>query len=524
MPKLFEESRIEECKRVLKASKTKTQFDTRKDTIKRLIGYVDKAGSDEEFYAIAWNDFPVWSVAFINDDSGNPLFPSLWQIEYARKMSAKKYVWAMCSRKIGKSTLLSVKNLHDMCGLVPKRIVCFAPTLKQDFVFEKMGKYLDNSPYLKEVFVGARGSITKDYIDLINGSSCQNKTIGLATKGELTRGEYGDIVTVDEVQKIEAPVMRQVIFPIIADAYSEKKFRMLGTPNLYTNPNLEREWRQWKKDSEGLESEYGFMQVDWRRGVREGCLDEKYVLKEQERMTPDEFMMEYEAGFPEQGSRFFDSLLLDSCMDDSYTFSNIRNKDCAYCMSVDWATFVNRTQIIVGEFEKNTKTLRYIAWKEIDPKRTKLDYENQIEIVKSMFYNYSCEWICPDATSNQDALIRMLVSGNNSIPEGQLYKTGDRLGYVATDVLNDQMWRNHKQQMVKGRIKVPRGGTVEKRFFEAWKKEHNELDVKVIRNGQMIKLEEPKNGYKDLAVACGMLSLAIPFYDRGKAFYGLDGW
>jgi len=524
MPKLFEEKRVDICKEVLMKSRRRVQFDFRKEVLQRFKKYVETSTSDEEFYARVWNDFPVWSIAFIDDDSNTPLFPAVWQAEYAKKMGTKKYVWAMCSRKVGKSTLLAVKNLHDMCGLVPKRIVCFAPTLKQDFVFEKMGKYLYNSPYLREVFVGQKGSITKDYIELINGSSCQNKTIGLSTKGELTRGEYGDIVTVDEVQKIEAPVMRQVIFPIIADAYSEKKFRMLGTPNLYTNPNLEREWRQWKRDSEGLESEYGFMQVDWRRGVREGCLDEKYVLKERERMTPDEFSMEYEAIFPEQGSRFFDTAILDSCMDESAGFSNTRSGGKVYCLSVDWATFVNRTQIVVGELDKESKELRYIAWKEIDPKRARLDYENQIELVKAMFWNYGCEWMCPDATSNQDALIRMLVTGANPIPEGMIYKTGDRTGYVATDVLNDQMWKNHKQQIVKGRIKIPLNGATERRFFESWKKEHNELDVKVIRNGQMIKLEEPKNGYKDLAVACGMLSLVIPAYDKGKAFFGLDGW
>ena len=485
---------------------------------------MQNSGSDEEFYARVWNDFPVWSVAFIDDDAGNPLFPARWQIEYAQKMAQRKYVWAMCSRKVGKSTLLSIKNLHDMCGLVPKRIVCFAPTLKQDFVFDKMCKYLDASTYLKEVFISNKGSITKDYIELMNSSSCQNKTIGLATKGELTRGEYGDIVTVDEVQKIEEPVMRQVVFPIIADAYSEKKFRMLGTPNLYTNPNLEKNWRSWKRDSEHIESEYGFMQIDWKRGVLEGCLDERYVLKEKERMTPDEFAMEYEAIFPEQGSRFFDTTLLESCVDDVSVFTNFKSKDCAYGISIDWATYVNRTQIIVGELNKITKKLQYVGWKEIDPKRNRIDYENQIELVKAMFWNYGCEWICPDATSNQDALIRMLVTGNNSIPEGSLYKTGDRLGYCATDVLNDQMWKNHRQQMSRGRIKIPNGGPTEKRFCESWKREHNELDIKLIRNGQLIRLEEPKNGYKDLAIACGMLSLMIPEYDKGRAYLGLERW
>jgi hypothetical protein len=154
----------------------------------------------------------------------------------------------------------------------------------------------------------------------------------------------------------------------------------------------------------------------------------------------------------------------------------------------------------------------------------KIDYEKQVAIVKDMYWDYGCTWLCPDATSTQDAIIRMLVTGDRPIPEGSIYMTGDRLGYCATDVLNDQMWRNHRQQMIKGRIRVPAEGALEKRFSEVWKREHNELDAKMIRNGQLVKLEEPKNGYKDLAVASAMLSLLIQKYDESKPCMDLVGW
>jgi len=520
---LFKPDRLKKIKEVVGNSITPIQFDTRKDIAHRLIKCVDECKTDEEFYADAWNDFPVWSVAFIDDDSGLPLFPAKWQLEYAHMLSIKRYAWAMCSRKVGKSTLLAVKNMHDMCGLRPKRISCFAPTLKQDYVFDKMNKYISKSPYLYESFV-REGSLTKEYIELTNGSSCQNRTIGMATKGELVRGEYGDIVTVDEVQKIEESVMRQVIEPIIADAYSEKMMRLLGTPNLFTNPNLETEWRRWMRDSDIPDGEYGFMRVDWQRGVAEGCLNERYVLKMKEKMTPDEFAMEFEAIFPEQGSRFYDISLLCTCVEYFGKFKEIPEAEKIYAMAVDYAKFVDRTQIVVGEWDNTKKTLSYVGWKEIDPKREKLDYEVQIDMVKNMYHKFKCRWICPDATSNQDALISMLTNGKNAIAPAFIYKTGDRLGYCATDVLNDSMWRNHRQQMTKGRIRIPSGGATEKRFTDKWKKEHNELDVKVIRNGQMIKLEEPKNGYKDLAVACGMLSLFIPTADKSKPSMSVGGF
>jgi hypothetical protein len=523
MATLFKPERLKKIKEVVADSVTPIQFETRKSIKERLEKYILESTSDEDFYAKAWNDFPVWTLSFIDDDSGNPLFLARWQIEYAQKLAHKRYVWAMCSRKVGKSTLLAIKNIHDMCGLKPKRISCFAPTMKQDYVFDKMNRYLATSPYLYEVFVDA-GSLTKEYIELTNHSSSQNRTIGIATKGELVRGEYGDIVTVDENQKIEQSVMRQIIEPILADSYSEKSMRLLGTPNLYTNPSLDSEWRKWVRDSEAPDSEYGYMRVDWQRGVLEGCLNEKYILKMKEKMTPDEFAMEFEAIFPEQGTRFFDVSMLSLCMDNSLSFTKEPEAGKTYVMAVDYAKFVNRTQIVIGEWNPETKKMKYAFWREIDPKREKLDYETQIDIVKELFWKYKCVWICPDATSNQDALISMLTTRENAIPPALLYHTGERVGYCASDVLNDSMWRNHRQQITRGRIIVPTAGATEKRFADKWKKEHNELDVKIIRNGQMIKLEEPMNGYKDLAVACGMLSLYIPLTEKTKPSMGIFGW
>lgn len=522
MVELFPQKRIEKIIEIRDASKTDTQLRTRAAIVERLARCIDTATDDEHFYALVWNDFPVWCVAFIDDDSGNPLFPAKWQNEYANLLDRKKYVWALCSRKVGKSTLLALKNLHDLCGELPKRIINFAPTMKQDFVYQKTAIYLEKSPYLYDIFAG-EGSVTKDYIHLSNGSSCINKTIGLATKGELARGEYGDCVTVDEVQKVEAQVMRQIIRPIIADAYSEKKFRIIGTPNLFANPSLDAEWREWIKKSQQT-SEYGYMQVDWVRGVREGCLDEKYVVGEKELMTPDEFAMEYEARFPEQSGRFFPTGLLDECLDPEGKFQTAGEEERIYGLAVDFAVYENRTQIVVGEYDRKKKQLHYVYWKEIDPKREKLNYEIQIDIIKDIFWKFHCRWICPDATSNQDALMRMLLTGSRPIPEGYFYKTKERVGYCASDVLNDQMWKNHKQCMTARKLKVPSEGMTERKFVEKWKKEHNELTVKIIRSGNMIKLEEPPNGYKDLAIACGMLSLIVPAFEKTKPFMGVETW
>lgn len=503
------------------------QREQRINIAERLEKIILTAKNEQDFYLRCWNDIAVWSAVFINDDSNNPLFLAPWQEEFIHLRTDSSYIWALTSRKCGKSTGLAVCIAHLLCGPDKHRISGFAPTHGQDFVFGKVREFIRGSPYLDAMFLD---NDTADYVTMKNGSTLINRSIAITTQGSTQRGEYGDILYVDEIQEIDQSILDRVIFPMMADAYSEKTMYLIGTPNVYRNPQLESRWGGWKENAAN-NTDYAYYSIDCWRAIDEGCMNEAWVRQQQKEMAPDDFAMEYEAKFPSMSQRFYPIELLEKTLkpNASFVLHPKRGKD--YIMAVDWAKFMHRTQILVGEVDPYDGMLQYAYWLQYDPKVKITDYEEQVEMVKEVFWKYDCAWICPDVTSNQDVLVEMLIRDGQSpgIPTCAFYNwepntDKQKLGYKASDISNDEMWRNHKQQMMKGRVRLPIQGPDEIRFMKQYQSEHYNLQTEYIRNGTAIKLVEPRGGFKDLAVCAAMLSLYLMKFDRVPALFEVGGF
>lgn len=530
--------RLPKLQKTAETSKTETQFESRKALLGRLIEYIEKCADEVEFYASLLTDFPVWCTAFLNGDGEVPLFLALWQQEYSDALERFKYVWAMCSRQVGKSTLLSAKILFAACE-ERRRIIVYAPTRGQDFVFRDIRRFLRESEFIREKYIDSGGIDTAERILLSNGSEIINRTIGLQTKGELTLGEKANIVVIDEIELIEKEVFVGIIQPILSSAYSEKRLWMLGTPKLDANPRLDEDWRYWQT-CESIGCDYIFEEedtfcktcgesrgritiaVDWLRGVEEGCLDEDTVKKHIATMTQDEIDMWYGAKFPELGDRFYPRTVLYECgtsgPDFAWITKGLPNRN--YIMAIDWGKHKDRTQILVAELLEGDEKMKYVYWKEIDPRKGVVSMDTQVRVVKDIFVDFGCSWVIADATTMQDVIIENLVSGDDAIPPGLMYKDAhDHLGYRATGESNYAMHRNHRTQILNKNILVPKIHP----FFQQWVNEHNQLQAKPVQSGRYVKLEEPRNAFKDLAVTSAMLSLRIE-KKVTPPWFGVHSW
>jgi hypothetical protein len=532
MVAMMNPNRLEKIQEVLGRSKTPLQAETRWAIAQRLEYYILTSKDEDELYSRLYNDFPTWALAFIDDDSGKPLFLSAWQIEFADKMLNHKYLWTFCSRKVGKSTVLSVIMAWLLCGADKHRMAGFAPTHGQDFVYDKARRMLKNNPFLFQTFIANENA---DKILAKNGSEYINRSISQNTGGVTARGEYGDFLYVDEIQDIDQKIMDNVVTPIIADDYSDKKMVLIGTTSLYTNPELENRWELHKKRA-SADSEYAWFTVDCWRGIKEGCINEKFIMDQKESMTPDDFSMEYEARFPATSSRFFSISTIQGCTRQG-EFYPMPKPQYDYVMAVDWAKFHDNTQILVGQFDPRNTSLQYCHWTELSPKARVIDYEEQANLVKWVFHRYGCIWICPDATGNQTAIIERLLEDGEyngepapSIsphffygydPEKELDK--QKLGYLGSTQRNEEMWKNHRQQMVRQRLRIPISGPKEQKFLYQYEKEHHELETKQTEMG-IIRLVEQKGGYKDLAVCSAMLSLYLMQFEREPASVDVYGF
>jgi len=246
-----------------------------------------------------------------------------------------------------------------------------------------------------------------------------------------------------------------------------------------------------------------------------------------EEATPDEVDMYLYCRFPKQTDRWYDRTMLwavpkgEPFLESEPDGLPMPESGAVYAVAVDWAKEHDRTEILVADIRDNI--LHYRFWKRIYPKGK--EYSEQRVYVKALMARLRAQWIVVDATSVQDAFVEELMRGENAIPPALFYKmkvgeNAEKVGFHASSESNYEMHRNHKLNIVNGKIRIAREGQLEAIFFQDWVKQHNQLEKHPIQSGKYVKLEAPRNGYKDLAVTSAMLSLRISSLQQGPpAFY-----
>ncbi len=471
--------------------------------LERILQYIEESGSIVELEARLLLDFSAWCAFHLDARTGEALFLAPWQEEFVEKVFTHKQTKAFCCRRTGKSTATPALVLFYLCRNDHRQVVFFAPTKDQDFCYQSARKMLAGSRTLMDLYVDVKPAMEK--FELKNGSGAVSKSVGLQQQGKLARGESGDIIVVDEFQIVPASVLNEVIKPILADAYSEKRMVYIGTPDASVNVDLESDWN---RAVAGKIPGCATMQVPWQRGVREGCITMEYVREAYEDSLPDEFTQEYCAEFAKQGGKWYPYNELAACVKTGVEWPTNIVKLGRLIMAIDWAKEQDRTQILIAEVDAATKTQRYVYWKEINPAKGKIGYTEQFEFVKELFWKYKPNMIIPDATSQQDAFIEALTHGENAIPQTFFFKENkddDKWGYNATGGRNYNMHRLHKKNIFDGRIIVPDDEV----FYTKWIKEHNDLLTRPIQGGTAVGFDNPRKGFKDLCIVSAMLSYAV---------------
>lgn len=477
----------------------------------RIYRYVTTSSSDSDLLAKLLLDFPAFSAMFL-ESKGIPIYLAPWQQEVSDILDRTNRVVCYAARRMGKSTLFASKITHLVCSVPNTVIQVFAPSEQQDVCYREVRNHFSKNPFLFEKFI--RGNtFNTERIELSNGSLVQNFTIDIQKEGRLLRGSGGTIF-VDEISLIPKRTLTSVIFPMVSDAYKDNRLWMIGTPSLEMNAELDTMTERWKADPSW--AVVMGAQSDWHRAIREGCIDATKTIETMREMSPDEITMEYEADFPRQQGRFFPAYTLGKCIPDEPRWRLLedhelrRNPSTMYVMAVDWARVLDRTEILVGELFEGR--LKYVYWKRLDPQKDDMNYNTQVALVQDIFHRMGVQLFIADFTSHQDTLIPLLTAGSKGIPEYLFWKNPkEEIGYRASDDSNHNMWQNHRRLMMGGRILSPNdiSHQLTATFISEWKRQHNSLNIKKTTGAKMLlRLEEPRGGHKDLAVASAMLSLA----------------
>ena len=495
----------------VKSSKTQLRLGTNKQIFDRISAYVMNSATDAEFLAQLNLDFPAFCAFHIEAD-GVPLFLAPWQQELSQTLENNKHVLCYAARRMGKTTLFAAKVIYRAVTQDNSIISMFAPSEKQDRCYQEVRRQFTRNPFLYDKFVRGH-TFNTEKIELSNGSMIENFTVDLQRQGRLLRGAGGSVL-VDEISLIPKRTLTSVIFPMISDAYKNNQIWLTGTPSLDMNAELDTMTEDWKKDPAWAVM-MGEM-TDWRRGIREGILDPADTMTIMKNQGPDEITMEYEAKFPIQEGRFFPMYLVASCFPDAANYQLLELPDLTpmvgsyLIMAVDWARVMDRTEILVGEIHDGK--IKYVFWKRLDPTKDNMDPNAQVRLVQDIYRRLGCSLLIPDATSHQDLLLGMLMKGTHPIPEYSIWRNAkDEMGYRASDDSNHQMWHNHRRMMMNNFIIGPydKSHNLSHVFMSEFKRQHNSLNVKHTAGSKnLLRLIEPRGGFKDLAVCAAMLSLA----------------
>ena len=530
-------------------SATDIRFNHNYAIFQRLIELAESATSDVDFHKQILKDFDLFCVAYVRLDNRKPMYPAPWQSEAARTFEEHSVNLFIEPRKIGKSAVLSAYVLWKMCKDESTRAVIFAPTQAQLFIMEDIWKALKRCDYLMQEYVQPnapmhkRGTYGKEYIRFSkNESEVVASNLAQSQKADSKRGNKGSLFIVDEIELVTKEVRTTVIDDMMADAYSEKKMIMVGTPKSIANPELELEWESYKQSPD----EYGTHHINIWEAIDEGAITRSYIKNRFKRlnipcqwvlqkgmcaphsltkdaeidgwkcnkccMLNDDFVAENMGEFPKSAGKFFPKLFLDACGEDTWPLNVKPEGGREYIMGIDYGLLLNPTQICV--FEVQMSSARLVYWEEISPvppESGTRDYDPIIKRIKEIYrdYNGQITRIYPDATAAGIQITADLTKEPSRIPSNRIYSNEtaakkEVLGVWMTGPFKHEMMQNYRTMIMDGRLKVPKLEP----YWTKFMLEHDGVVVqKVTGTANYLKFKEPVGGTIDLldSMALAML-------------------
>lgn len=542
--------RLTRLKKSVETAKTEIRRNSNKIVFERILKYLKDARTETEFNALLLKDYSAFCAWYI-DGKDEPFIPAPWQIIAAHRFVNHHRMFLLNCRRAGKSSWAASVIVWDMCRREKANHLIFAPTKQQLIIMDEVYKIINQSEFIIQNFVSTTNRRQK--VEFKNGSSVEAFNIGIGgqeKRGDYLRGMGGNVVWIDEIGLVDATVRKEVINPIIRDAYgdAEKKMVFFGTPKLAYNPELEREW-ETKKQTDY----WATMQVTCWQAMKEGIrtpsmmkevftdelyipcshvtshgvcpefapellddvpsgwkCDQGYVC-----MDNDQYMMEDLASFPNNADRFYPKEWLnDACQNYPWYNPTQIVPGQKFVMSIDLGLLQDPTEVVIAEVIieplTNIKKLKYAAWKSINPweegESVESATQRHINEMKRMYHFFNPEIVYVDVTRGIDYASRLL-EGSDKIPRSRFYtnETMERkegFGCWWDGHFKSKIYLHHKDQLQRRRLIVPS----DHQFFDKWFHDHYEVKAEPAHGGSYLSFGKKSRHLLD---ACAMLSLAL---------------
>ncbi len=228
--------------------------------------------------------------------------PFIYELEFLKACWRYDNIAGLWCRQSGKSTTISKYCLEKTYNEPNTNILIIAPSQRQSsLLFQKIKADIDKNPKLLN---NTKHFTATEIVWKHNNSMI--KALPSGPDGRTIKGFTANVIIVEEAGEMRSYIVNSVLMPMLG-TIADGQMIKIGTPH-----GRNHFYDSCKKD----ESPYVVIKVPWERAVKEGILQEKKVEESRINMSDQEFMMEWEADFPEEADSYFPWELLQSCMEE----------------------------------------------------------------------------------------------------------------------------------------------------------------------------------------------------------------
>lgn len=234
----------------------------------------------------------VLTKLYFKDELRNPFVCTPYQEDFLKAAFPKQhdYMQFTAATQSGKSEAISLGICLLLIFYPNEKVAVVSYTDDQaGIIFGRSKDHMTKDNKEINAMVDHSEEFTKKSISLLNGSKLRCFTAAESSEGESLLGFNASTLVLDESGSISDLVYYQKIMRMVAAARVQRTVWELGTPH-----RKNHFYKSWKNPK------YYKIHVSWRDAVAAGQMREDHVLMMKENMTDIEFMMWYEAEFPEE--------------------------------------------------------------------------------------------------------------------------------------------------------------------------------------------------------------------------------
>jgi len=229
---------------------------------------------------------------YFKDEVQEPFVCTPYQEHFLKHAFPKQhpYMQFTAATQSGKSEIISLGICLLLMFYPNEKVAVVSYTDDQaGIIFGRSKAHLVHDHPEVSAMVDHSKEFTKKSISLLNGAQMRCFTAAESSEGESLLGFNASTLVLDESGSISDLVYYQKIMRMVAAARVIRTVWELGTPH-----RKNHFYKSWNNPR------YFKIHVSWQDAVAAGQMREDHVLMMKEEMTPIEFLMWYEAEFPEE--------------------------------------------------------------------------------------------------------------------------------------------------------------------------------------------------------------------------------